>query len=504
LTDDRSLGIFINMQGGASNQGLAALDRAGYVSRFFLGLALLIAAPGCAVNSYMGIPLVRSTADAGLQAGAAEPSLQLLAARARAGDKQAELDLAERFELGRGVTRDLKRAQQLYASAARDSKKRMSLYIATPGGRTASIQREFAETRFDGLTEAKVRLYAIGQPDAESPRVDQQDFEIGDRDVVREKGVLLYGYQPIFNGLKSSQGDWREGIMAEGAAFPITEESLNETLLFLALSPALPETANAVAGIGEVRAYCSAAVTGSIAGRAEMRRAALCIARFPDLAAGVADRLGATLLADMPSGEVPTTSDNALLAQELIFLYRALHYSNCGSPALQKAILAAVARLVPPFAAQERSCRIANCPPRFDNAAFRAYAVAATSLVEAVMEAPDLVRDPHVKEVITGAADYILRRTVLPSAASLSDELKSFCVEAELEYAVCRKQFRRNPRLLGALGGSLATYLTDRFQGGRGCGQLRARTRELEPELQWEPDLRLLSNNATQSFCSGE
>lgn len=101
------------------------------------------------------------------------------------------------------------------------------------------------------------------------------------------------------------------------------------------------------------------------------------------------------------------------------------------------------------------------------------------------MEAPDLARDPHVKEAITGAADYIVRRKVLPSAASLSDELKSFCVEAELEYAVCRKQFRRNPELLGALGGSLAAYLTDRFPGGRRCDQLRVRTREFEAELQW-------------------
>lgn len=151
---------------------------------------------GCAANSYAGIPFA---------AGAADPEFQGLATRARGGDKQARFDLAERSDYGRSLTRDPARARQLYTSAARDTKKRMSLYIATPGGRSASIQREFAETRFDGLAEAKLRLLALDESDAKLPRTLGQDFEIRDRDVVREKGMLLYGYQPIFNGLKSSK-----------------------------------------------------------------------------------------------------------------------------------------------------------------------------------------------------------------------------------------------------------------------------------------------------------
>lgn len=145
--------------------------------------------------------------------------------------------------------------------------------------------------------------------------------------------------------------------------FPVTEESLNETLSFLVLPRASLEAAYTVAGTSHLRAFCSAAVTGSIADRAEIRRAALCIARFPEQSIGVADKLGAALLIDMPAGEILTTVENALLAQELIFFYRALNYCKCGSVGLQRAILAAVARLIPPFAAQERSCRIANCPP---------------------------------------------------------------------------------------------------------------------------------------------
>ncbi len=161
MTDDRSLGIFINMQGGASNQGLAALDRAGRVPRFFVGLALLIAAPGCAANSYMGIPLARGGAGAGLQSGAAEPSLQLLATRARAGDKQAQLDLGIRFEEGRGVTASRSRATSLYKQAARDTGG--ALWIYSPGigqakGRTIPID---TGPRRAGLPEAKDRLHGF-------------------------------------------------------------------------------------------------------------------------------------------------------------------------------------------------------------------------------------------------------------------------------------------------------------------------------------------------------
>jgi TPR repeat protein len=60
----------------------------------------------CAVsNTYAGIPLA---------AGAADAELQSLARRAQAGDKQARLELGVRYEEGRGVVRDLERAERLY------------------------------------------------------------------------------------------------------------------------------------------------------------------------------------------------------------------------------------------------------------------------------------------------------------------------------------------------------------------------------------------------------
>lgn len=76
-------------------------------------LALLCAQPllaGCAANSLVGIPFA---------AGVADPELQALATRARAGDKQAQLELGIRYEEGHGVPMNLHQAERLYLQAVR-------------------------------------------------------------------------------------------------------------------------------------------------------------------------------------------------------------------------------------------------------------------------------------------------------------------------------------------------------------------------------------------------
>jgi TPR repeat protein len=88
----------------------------------------LTALAGCTSNSYMGISLAP---------GAADASLQSLAARAQAGDKQAQLELRIAFEEGHGVGRDLSTARELYGQSSAGSGGAIWLYVP-PSGRGES------------------------------------------------------------------------------------------------------------------------------------------------------------------------------------------------------------------------------------------------------------------------------------------------------------------------------------------------------------------------------
>jgi len=81
----------------------------------------------CASGEYVGIPLRSGTASAELQA---------LAQRARAGDKEAQFLLGERFEEGRGLPRNIGRARKLYAAAARDTSGTILVYAPATGSST--------------------------------------------------------------------------------------------------------------------------------------------------------------------------------------------------------------------------------------------------------------------------------------------------------------------------------------------------------------------------------
>jgi hypothetical protein len=68
-----------------------------FVAKSFVFATIFTVATACASSNYMGISLAP---------GAAPTDVQHLAARAQAGDKQAQLELGERFEEGRGVPTD--------------------------------------------------------------------------------------------------------------------------------------------------------------------------------------------------------------------------------------------------------------------------------------------------------------------------------------------------------------------------------------------------------------
>ena len=113
-----------------------------------LGVVLL-SLPGCA-KSYAGIALT---------AGAADPDLQALARSARSGDKRAQLELGIRYEEGRGVAPDPKRAAQLYRRAAMQTGGVRLAYVpaASKNGRGATVPIS-AGRLVPGLPEAAARL----------------------------------------------------------------------------------------------------------------------------------------------------------------------------------------------------------------------------------------------------------------------------------------------------------------------------------------------------------
>ena len=117
--------------------------------------AAIITLQACAApSSYMGISLV---------AGAADPELQQLAYRAQAGDKQAQLELGIRFEEGRGVPVDAKRAMGLYRMAASDSGGTMWVYTPPVGNETKGrVMPINTGPRLPGLEEASRRLEVSG------------------------------------------------------------------------------------------------------------------------------------------------------------------------------------------------------------------------------------------------------------------------------------------------------------------------------------------------------
>lgn len=124
-----------------------------FVAKSFVFATIFTVATACASSNYMGISLAP---------GAAPTDVQRLAARARAGDKQAQLELGERFEAGDEVPADRRRAIRLYRMAASDSGGPLWVYSPPVGGeargRVIAVQRESYRS---GLPAAKGRLSSL-------------------------------------------------------------------------------------------------------------------------------------------------------------------------------------------------------------------------------------------------------------------------------------------------------------------------------------------------------
>lgn len=114
-----------------------------------LPLCAAVTLTACAASSYAGIPL---------QAGAADPEVQWLARRAQAGDKHAQLELGIRFEEGRGVRCDQRRAEILYAYSSGERGRTRWAYIPAVNGASGHAVPVKPGLRKPGLVEAQARL----------------------------------------------------------------------------------------------------------------------------------------------------------------------------------------------------------------------------------------------------------------------------------------------------------------------------------------------------------
>lgn len=119
-------------------------------SLFSATTAAAVLLAGCAAPSaYMGISLLP---------GAAAADVQEQARQAQNGDKGSQLSLGVRFEEGRGLPADLKRARRLYKLAARDDSRRVWIYSPSPGGNAPARLIPIERQRTLGIVEAKRRL----------------------------------------------------------------------------------------------------------------------------------------------------------------------------------------------------------------------------------------------------------------------------------------------------------------------------------------------------------
>lgn len=116
--------------------------------------AALLLLAGCApATSYQGISL---------RAGEGDPAVRLLALRAASGDKWAQLELGIRFEEGRGVPLDWRRAARLYRMAAAQSGGTTMIYVPpVRRGGTGTVMPMSMGPVVPGLPEARARLEAL-------------------------------------------------------------------------------------------------------------------------------------------------------------------------------------------------------------------------------------------------------------------------------------------------------------------------------------------------------
>jgi hypothetical protein len=226
--------------------------------RALLALSLLAAVPalgGCAApTSYAGISLAP---------GAADAELQDLAQRARAGDKQALLELGIRYEEGRGVPVNLARAERFYALAAAGMPGTTHVYVPPVRGSGGGVVAVPSGSAAPGLPEARRRLERLqlrhavlpagGDPPAAPPneeqRVEREDTAAAHRRCSQTSFDFGSGRAICVDSPLSPQAAWERLIEATVRNAEATCRDRVHLRLVLSRSRAAART-----GTGEVRA----------------------------------------------------------------------------------------------------------------------------------------------------------------------------------------------------------------------------------------------------------
>ncbi|WBY08676.1 hypothetical protein PIB19_04250 [Sphingomonas sp. 7/4-4] len=155
-----------------------------------IAISAMLSACGCTPHSYAGIDL---------RPGRAPADLQALAEQARAGDKQAQMDLSDRFAAGDSIAADPRRAEQLLEAAASDRGGRRLVFV--PRGNGAVQAMPVNTGPFEpGLSAAKQRLAARrGAGRARDPlrEIDRRTAETALAGLATRTRFAVYPAQPV-------------------------------------------------------------------------------------------------------------------------------------------------------------------------------------------------------------------------------------------------------------------------------------------------------------------
>lgn len=116
------------------------------------GLLFCVLLSSCAARSIIGSDLHFATA---------APELQRLVSLARAGDKLAQYELAQRYEEGRDVPMNLAAARLLYEAAAASSGGPVPVWAPGVGGVSGRVVFVESGIKTPGLPAAQQRLKAM-------------------------------------------------------------------------------------------------------------------------------------------------------------------------------------------------------------------------------------------------------------------------------------------------------------------------------------------------------
>jgi hypothetical protein len=461
-----------------------------------LTLFTVVTVSGCvSSNSYMGI-------NVGPNAPAS--SITELARLAQAGEKQAQLELGISYDKGRGVARDLLRAEQLYALAAEDSHQTTWVYMAAPGGSRGRLRRR-ARVIADGLPDAAVRLGRLRNLNQavslQHPIIVDDNSRYSD-DVLASR-LRMHGFRTLFGGL-AHERDWRVGILISDQGDLMTRQSLDDTLLFLMLSPEWPETAGQTIDPDLAQAFCRRVLEATPRDIASLRRGIVCIAGFPELAREGLGRLRDGFVALEPAGHASITAQAGQHAQNAALFYRALRHCQCGSPELLQFLIETLIRSGGPLVQAVQTCPEINCP--LPNSITGAANGIAREVLLALIESPDVYQNTHLANII-GFSFHRMRRNIIgrPPIRGIveleREQLHELCTLHEPNYDACRARYPYSGYLQYQLGIALIVYHSIDGTRSERCRQLALHLSRLEGDLIWQPEYRPIVNHIISYNC---